>query len=403
MSSMTCEIPILSPLPRHLPASVSAPPALSILRPLRAAEPSGPARKIAIIFQDFAAGGTERIMVRLANEWAKTREVRIFCGSRRGPALAALSEAVTVEETSPAISRSMVSRWRLGRKLEPMLQRWQPDIIVGPGNHVLPVILALGRTDAPVICKLSNPASPNRETRRSSGPLAWVRRRAFRPLAHIVAMSPALRDEAAAYLHTDKVRVISEPILAERPVAPRRPRSSITRILFAGRLVAQKNVALALRALAELPSGFALTIVGDGPDRGRLERLAGRLGLQGRVTFTGHLPDIAPYLASCDILLLPSRFEGYPAVLIEALARGVPVVTTPSSPAMGEILFHPSFGRIAAPDPIGIAAAITALQRAEGPDPAALEALLDRHRLDRSAADWLAFLDEVVASRAKPV
>jgi glycosyltransferase involved in cell wall biosynthesis len=336
-------------------------------------------------------------MVRLANEWAKTRDVLVLCGSRRGPALAALSNAVMVEEVSPPIPRSMLSRWRLGRRLRPLVRNWKPDIIIGPGNHVLPVILALGEAEAPIVCKLSNPASPNHDRRRLSGPLAWIRRRAFAPLAHIVAMSPALRDEAVAYLHNDKVRVISEPILPNLSPVCKRSRNGITRILFAGRLVAQKNVALALRALAELPFGFALTIVGDGPERRNLERLARRLGLLGRVTFAGHVPDISPYLATCDIFLLPSRFEGYPAVLIEALAAGVPVVTTPSSPAMGEILSHPSFGRIAASNPIALAVAITALQISDGPDSIALATLLDRHRLDRSVAEWLAFLDEVAS------
>lgn len=354
------------------------------------------AQRIAILFQDFAAGGTERIMVRLANEWAANREVAIFCGSELGPARLAVTPSVEVFETFPATPRSLVSRWLLGRRLAPMLREWRPDIIVGPGNHVLPVILACGRTTTPIVCKLSNPIDPAPHSLLPSNWLAGVRRRACAPLSQIVAMSPSLREEAAQYLQTDRVTVISEPILPTAPIVTAQPRQPRRRhIVFAGRLVAQKNVALALRTLAHLPDEMTLTIVGDGPDHNRLEALSRRLGLASRVTFVGHVSDITPYLRRCDLFLLPSRFEGYPAVLIEALAAGLPVVTTPSSPAMPEIIADPSFGAIASPDPISLAAAILSLERSEGPDPRRLSGLLKSHSLSASASSWLACLDEV--------
>ncbi|MDH7637381.1 glycosyltransferase [Sphingomonas oryzagri] len=376
----------------------AAPPrALSPVRTVSTESPPAPAQRIAILFQDFAAGGTERIMVRLANEWARSREVAIFCGSESGPARSGVSAGVQVFETTPATPRSLLSRWILGRKLSPMLRRWRPDVIVGPGNHMLPVILASDRTATPIVCKLSNPIDPATHSMIPSGWLAGVRRRACAPLTQIVAMSPSLRDEAARYLRTDHVTVISEPILAALP-APihRRPKRPRRRIVFAGRLVAQKNVALALRTLALLPAEMTLTIVGDGPDRARLEALSLRLGLAGRVRFVGFVADIAPYLTDADLFLLPSRFEGYPAVLIEALAAGLPVVATACSPAMPEIVSDPSFGKIAHPDPIALAAAILSLEQSDGPDPDLLAAFLARHSLDTAASRWLACLDEVV-------
>ena len=122
-------------------------------------------------------------------------------------------------------------------------------------------------------------------------------------------MSPSLRAEAAAYLRSDRVTVIHEPILTDLPQMRRRP-GTATRLVFAGRLVAQKNVALALRTMAALPDDISLTIVGDGPDRGRLEAMARHLRLADRVTFTGLVPDIRPYLEASDLFLLPSHFEG---------------------------------------------------------------------------------------------
>ncbi|WP_454885322.1 glycosyltransferase [Sphingomonas oryzagri] len=357
---------------------------------------SAPAARIAIVFQDFAVGGTERIMVRLANAWARDREVAIFCGDASGPARAGLSNRVALIEATPATPRSLLSRWRLGRRLATPLRTWQADVIVGPGNHVLPIFLAIGKAPAPLVCKLSNPIDPAAHSAWPSTLLAPWRRRACAPLSGIVAMSPALRDEAAAYLRTDRVDVVAEPIFAAKPLGHPRSRRPRARIVFAGRLVAQKNVALALRTLAELPDDMTLTIVGDGPERPRLEALARRLRLRGRVIFTGHVPDIAPYLADGDLFLLPSRFEGYPAVLIEALAAGLPVVTTSCSPAMREIVAHPSFGRIVAAEPVALAAAILSLGNSENPDPTAIDALIDRHGLAASADAWLQCLDDVV-------
>jgi glycosyltransferase involved in cell wall biosynthesis len=358
---------------------------------------TGRAGRIAIIFQDFAAGGTERIMIRLANQWAQSRDVAIFCGSEKGPARALVSPAVTMMRVSPATPRSPLSRWKLGRRLAPMLREWCPDVIVGPGNHILPVILASGTPIAPIICKLSNPIDPAGHSILPSAVLARARRRVCAPLSRIVAMSPALGEEASSYLRTDRVIVIDEPILTSVPKVRRRPKFARTSIMFAGRLVAQKNVSLALRTLAELPGDITLAIVGDGPDRTKLEAQARRLGIDSRVTFTGPVPDIAPHLAEADIFLLPSRFEGYPAVLIEALAAGLPVVTTPCSPAMPEIVSHGSFGRIAAADPITLAAAILALENSDGPDPELLQPLLERHSLVKCAADWLRCLDEAAS------
>ncbi|WP_343046797.1 glycosyltransferase [Sphingomonas chungangi] len=367
------------------------------------ARPAPPAARIAIVFQDFAAGGTERIMIRLANRWARSREVMILCGSEQGPARSLVSPDVAVIEVSPAVPRSITSRWKMGRRMQPLLQGWRPDVIVGPGNHVLPIFLAAGPSIAPVICKLSNPIDLRGLSIVPPALHALVRRRACVPLARIVAMSPALRDEAARYLNTDRVSVVGEPILSDLPQTRRRRLSTNLRLIFAGRLVAQKNVALALRTLAALPHDISLTIVGDGPDRARLEAMSRRLGLAGRVVFTGMVPDIRPYLEGSDLFLLPSRFEGYPAVVIEALAAGLPVITTPSSPAMREILIDHSFGRIVPADPIALATAIMAHEGCDGPDPCLLRPLLERHLLPASSECWLEILDAVAFDhKARP-
>ena len=77
--------------------------------------------------------------------------------------------------------------------------------------------------------------------------------------------------------------------------------------------------------LDHLP-GLQVLIVGDGPERGRLESLARVLGLEARVRFVGEQRDVRPYLAALDLFVAPSRTEGMGLAIVEAMAAGIPVV-----------------------------------------------------------------------------
>lgn len=104
-------------------------------------------------------------------------------------------------------------------------------------------------------------------------------------------------------------------------------------LVFVGRLAGVKGAPLLLDAVARLAAarpGLRLTLVGDGPERPALEARAAELGLGARVAFTGYLTQdqVADTLARADALALPSFAEGVPVVLMEAMATGLPVVTT---------------------------------------------------------------------------
>jgi glycosyltransferase involved in cell wall biosynthesis len=94
-----------------------------------------------------------------------------------------------------------------------------------------------------------------------------------------------------------------------------------------GRLVAAKGMDLLLEALAGLP-GCRLWLIGDGPDRGALERQAQQLGLAERVWFAGHRDDAVGLIGCSDLFVVASRNEGGPYTLVEALHMRVPVVST---------------------------------------------------------------------------
>ncbi len=107
-------------------------------------------------------------------------------------------------------------------------------------------------------------------------------------------------------------------------------------LLCIGRLVEQKGQDILIRALAQIPDA-RLVLVGEGPRRSDLESLAARLGLSGRITFTGVSNDLRPLLASADVYVQPSRREGFGLAAVEAMAAGRPVVAS-DVPGLREVV-----------------------------------------------------------------
>ncbi|HEY6870637.1 MAG TPA: glycosyltransferase, partial [Novosphingobium sp.] len=125
-----------------------------------------------------------------------------------------------------------------------------------------------------------------------------------------------------------------------------------------GALIPRKGQAHAIGALEHLPEALLL-IAGAGPDRAALEALAAQLGVANRVRFLGAIPhgDLPRVLSAADVFVLPTESEGLANAWVEALACGVPVVTTPI-PGARELLTDPAWGRFAGRDAAGIAAAV---------------------------------------------
>jgi len=154
--------------------------------------------------------------------------------------------------------------------------------------------------------------------------------------ALVTTVSEALRDQVIAHgIPAGKVRVIASgvEVRTERPAGQERPALERPRGVFVGSLRELKGVDVLLDALALLHKKgrrATLWIVGDGPERGRLEERARALGVSDRIYFAGQRPhdEIGSWIAECDYLVLPSFSEGRPNVVYEAFACGVPVVAT---------------------------------------------------------------------------
>lgn len=131
-------------------------------------------------------------------------------------------------------------------------------------------------------------------------------------------------------------------------------KSAPPRLLVVGRLSSEKGVDVLLRACALLATQgqqIDLTVVGDGPDRQELERLAESLAFHS-VHFVGHSTQPDEYYRVADLLVIPSRSEGLPNVLLEAISHGLPVVATRVG-AIPEVIRDDRVGRMCPPGDIG--------------------------------------------------
>ena len=155
--------------------------------------------------------------------------------------------------------------------------------------------------------------------------------RAAEQASGIIAVSSALKDALCSLgLDPEKITVLRNGVDADffRPMA-RESRKTGPILLSVGNLVDSKGHDLALKALQLLES-MRLSIIGEGPERKSLEDLASQLGVMERVTFFGNLSqeELVRHYSAADALILASSREGWPNVLLEAMACGTPVVAT---------------------------------------------------------------------------
>lgn len=160
----------------------------------------------------------------------------------------------------------------------------------------------------------------------------------------------------------DRTLGIPNPVTpaATRAVGPPHPwlgDCSVPCLIAIGRLHEQKDPITLLRTVARVREArpVRLLILGDGPMRSEVEGAIVDLGLADDVRLLGHQTDVRAYLAHADLMLHTPRWEGFGLVLIEALAEGIPVVSTDCESGPAEILQGGRYGRLA---PVGDVASL---------------------------------------------
>lgn len=246
-----------------------------------------------------------------------------------------LAKAGVSYEAFGVAPRNLTGLARLRRRLG----ETRPDLVHAylefSSTFGVATVLSLGATAPLIVVQLVNDLYARPPWARLAG------RQLAGRVAGYVAVSAGVRRTAVRAYHgrARRIAVIPPGINLRRfdrarvdPDAVARLRQGATRVVgTVGRLSDQKALHVLLdavpRLLADDP-GTRLLIVGDGPLRAALERRARQLGIGDTVAFAGYQADVVPAYSAMDVFVLPSRYEGFGIVFLEAMALGVPVVGT---------------------------------------------------------------------------
>lgn len=307
---------------------------------------------VAQLIETLTAGGAEALAVQIANTWAERgHQSHLIVISAAGPFRDKLSPAVHFHELKvPSSGRTSLRR--------------SPHLIAGLGRlHGL--IRDRGieamQTHLPMAnffglvagwrrsCRVYPTVHNNREFDygEASGPIREsLRRFAYRQMltwcSRMIAVSDQVRAAMIAELNlpggwTDRIAVVPNGVPVPPPVSPEERAAARTRqsveadevlVVGVGRLTAQKNFQALVEALALVDAAagpWRCLVAGEGEMGAELAALVEARNLKGRIEFLGHVADVGGLLGAADIFCLPSRFEGLPLVLLEAMASGLPV------------------------------------------------------------------------------
>jgi glycosyltransferase involved in cell wall biosynthesis len=325
---------------------------------------------VALIAQHLGGGGAERVLLNLAIAFhAQGLKVDLVLVNATGAFLRQVPTGVgVVDLASTSALRSIPSLARY-------LRRVRPRALLSALGHVN-VAAILARRLSGVRCKLvvsiHNSIS---EAIRAQSPktriLAYTERLLY-PLADAcIAVSEGVKRDfvRATGIRDETIKVIYNPVIgpelqkaAMEKVDHDWLRTPIMPTLIAvGRLSPQKDYPSVFQALSLVRRSIParLIVLGEGEERGALEALRKILDLEDQIDMPGFVANPYAFVARANLLVLPSRYEGLPTVLIEALGVGTPVISTdcPSGPA--EILANGRYGTLVPTgDPVALAHAI---------------------------------------------
>jgi glycosyltransferase involved in cell wall biosynthesis len=287
---------------------------------------------MAFVMSSFSPGGTEGQMIELVRRLDPVRwRVHVACLRADGAWMGRAAEAAAIVEfpvTSfrrPSLLRQMraFGRWCIERRIALVHTTDLPSNLFG-----LPVAAAAG-----VPVRIAN----RREINPSRTPTALALQRAAYGFAHrVITNCLAAADRLKAErLPTSKIAVVANGV--RLPMSDRPKRDAVRRIIAVGNLRPEKGHEVLLDAAALVTRRFpdaTFELVGTGPRLPALRARAAALNISHAVEFSGHCNDVPARLAAADLFVLPSLSEAFPNALLEAIAAGLPTISS----AVGGVL-----------------------------------------------------------------
>ena len=293
--------------------------------------------KIAFLIQDISTeGGTERTTCCLAQELARRgHKVAVVSVFRNEPQPYYTAEGVafiylthktyTLRET---ILTRLRKAWRERALVRSCKALQEADVIICQKIAASFMAWSAGFGHKSIACEHYRYTMYN-------GPVRRLRKRLY---SHMSAVVTLTKNDQKAFEQSGLKNVFCIPNMVSISPIPYHGENS-KRIVSVGRLTSQKGYDLLLQSIARIADkmgDFYIDIYGEGEDRAALEAQCRKLGLTERVHFPGYCADIETIYAGSAFYVMSSRFEGFPMVLLEAAASGLPIVSfdCPEGPAI---------------------------------------------------------------------
>lgn len=313
--------------------------------------------KVSFFMPGFYGGGGEKAMIEIAKEFSKKRiNVEIVVVKNEGELKKEVPKNIEVKNLKKSkIILSVVPLMRY-------LRQKSPSAIIGAmttTNNVLYTAAQLSGYDGGLIlCEQNNFSSNLRKH-------GWVKRHfleyasrlSYNKCDNTIAVSKGVKNNLNKYLNinADNISVVYNPVVnsktfdkAKETVNVKWFDQSKKIIIAVGSMTEQKDFPTLLKAFNMVSSSkeVLLVVLGEGPGRQKLTKLAKALNIENKVIMPGYVSNPIKYMANADVFVLSSKWEGLPFVLVEALASGCPVISTDCPSGPEEILRGGKLGRL---------------------------------------------------------
>jgi glycosyltransferase involved in cell wall biosynthesis len=317
-------------------------------------------RQLSVLMTFSRAGGVERMVANLVGELVRLEvPVELVLMRARGPHLKAIPPLVKIVRLGSQHTFTSILKLALYLPLQ------RPKALLAAKNRAGQAALIARRlsgVDVPISIRLGTHLSAS-----LAGKSVLARGSRYLPMRllygaadRVIAVSEGVAADTARItrLPPERIVVIRNPAVTSEMLASARREpghpwfgpGQPPVVLGAGRLTGQKDFPTLLRAFAQVQGRqpCRLIILGEGRERRRLEQLARGLGVAGDLSLPGFVENPHAYMARSALFVLSSAWEGSPNVLTEALALGIPVVSTDCLSGPREILQSGRYGRLVA-------------------------------------------------------
>ena len=303
--------------------------------------------KICIVSPSLSNGGIERALTNLSDSFVKEGHSVIFIACRRGQHFYSLNENVVFCEPPFTHNNSGIHKittyFKIVRFLEKKYKEFKPDVILSFGDTINPLAI-LGNSSTNIPIYISDRISPKQKL---SASVDFLKRISYKKATGIIAQTTQAADyKRLVFGDGLNIRIIPNSLRAIKEQHVEKENW----IIAVGRLSFEKGVDRLIDAFSKIEEkgNWKLVLVGDGPSRTELESKVDSYGLKECVHFLGARKDVDFLLAKSRIYVIPSRCEGFPNALCEAMASPLPCIAFDSVPT--ENLIDDNKSGIVVPD-----------------------------------------------------